>query len=343
MSVVRDKEGFPVVTRIDVNDGPIGGIAATEDGRSVMVTNCSGGSVSIVDTRAGAVVSTIPGIPEPLSIAVGGRDRACVSSASATYDAFAVLDLRDQRLVGVRPVAFPVTDVAVGPDAERVYCSVTAGERAGVAAIHTTTGAGDVVTISATPGTTAGSVRISPDGRRLYVAVHGASSDQLVLMETQALRAIGSVEIGSPIRDVAVSSNGSTVYVASCGPDFGALLDVIDTRSGMVAGTAKITGAGGFVTQLALSADGERAYLVNDHGVTVLSTATLDVVGSVTVGGSPSCVVETADGTHLCIADYAGFVTVVSTATDSVRADDDITARHEWALPQLLDFAPALA
>jgi YVTN family beta-propeller protein len=340
--VVREKDCFSVVAKIDVNNGPIGGIAATEDGRSVLVTNAGGDSVSIIDTRAGAVVATIPGIPEPLSIAVGGRDRACVASASATHDALAVLDLRAKRLVGKHPVAFSVTDVAMSPNARQVHCSVTAGGRAGVAALDTTTGAGDVVTISATPGTTADSVRISPDGRRLYVAVHGPSSDQLVLMETHRLRVVGSVEIGSPIRDVAVSPNGNTVYVASCSPDFGAVLDVIDTRSGMLTGTAKITGAG-FVTQLARSADGERAYLVNEHGVTVLSTATLDVMDSVTVGGSPSCAVEIAGGTRLCIADYAGVVTVVSTSSGSVRADDDITARHEWALPELLDFAPALA
>lgn len=162
-------------------------------------------------------------------------------------------------------------------------------------------------------------------------------------METRQLRVIGSVEIGSPIRDVAVSSSGDTVYVASCSPDFGAVLDVINTRSGMIAGTAKITGAGGFVTQLALSADGERAYLVNDHGVTVLSTVTLDVIGSLTIGGSPSCVVENAGGTRLCVADYAGVVTVVSIPSTSIRADDDITARYECAVPELHDLAPVMA
>ncbi len=342
MSGVREEDGFSVIAEIDVNNGPIGGIAASEDGKRVMVTNRSGDSVSIVDTGARAVVSTISGTPEPFTIAVGGRDRACVSSASATCDAIAVLDLRAKRVVAVHPVAFHTTDVAVSPNASRVYCGATAGGRAGVAALDTTTGAGDIVTISA-PGTTADGVRISPDGRRLYVAAHGPSSDQLVLMETRQLRVIGSVEIGSPIRDVAVSSSGDTVYVASCSPDFGAVLDVINTRSGMIAGTAKITGAGGFVTQLALSADGERAYLVNDHGVTVLSTVTLDVIGSLTISGSPSCVVENAGGTRLCVADYAGVVTVVSIPSTSVRADDDITARYEWAVPELHDLAPVMA
>lgn len=340
--MVREKD-FLVVAEIGVDDGPIGGIAADRDGHCVMVTNCSGDSVSVIDTRTRAVVSTISGTPEPFAIAIGANDRACVSTSSATCDAITVLDLRAGMVVAVHPVAFRVTDVAVSPNAAQVYCSATAGGRAGVAALDTTTGAGDFVTISAAPGTTADSVRASPDGRRLYAAAHGHSSDQLVLMDTRGLCVIGSIEIGSPIRDLAVSRNGDTVYVVSCSPDFGAVLDVIDTRSGTIAGTAKITGAGRFVTQLALSADGERAYLVGDQGVTVLCTRTLDVVGSVTVGGSPSCVVETAGGTSLCVADHAGVVTVVSIPSISVGGDDDVTARNEWLLPDLLDLAPAMA
>ena len=71
MSGVREEDGFSVIAEIDVNNGPIGGIAASEDGKRVMVTNRSGDSVSIFDTGARAVVSTISGTPEPFTIAVG--------------------------------------------------------------------------------------------------------------------------------------------------------------------------------------------------------------------------------------------------------------------------------
>lgn len=342
MSVVREIAGYAVAAEIGVNNGPISGIAACEDGNRVAVTNSRADSVSIIDTYGRGVVATIAGTPEPFGIVVAGR-RGYVRVASPTYDAIAVLELQAGSLAAMHPVAFGVTDLAVSPDGGRLYCSAVAGGRVDVAALDPTTGACDIVAVSAAPGSTAGSVRVSPDGRRLYVAARGPSSDQLVLMDARRLRVSSYVEIGSPIRDVAVSSDGDNVYVVSCSPDFGAVVDVIDSRSGALAATAKVTGTSGFVTQLSLSADGQRAYLVDDHGVTVLSTLTLDVIGSVAIGGSPSCAVEIARGTRLCVADHAGMVTVFSVPSTRVEPDDDITVGNAWAVPDRFDLTPAMA
>ncbi|HXY66538.1 MAG TPA: YncE family protein, partial [Mycobacterium sp.] len=104
----------------------------------------------------------------------------------------------------------------------------------------------------------------------------------------------------------------------------------------------------GWLTQLALSRDGHRAYLVGDHGVTVWSTATHDVIGSIVVGAQPSCVTESPDGSRLYIADYAGVITVLTTASTTTSADaltpDEIsTAPHQWALSNLLGLEPTPA
>lgn len=342
MSVVRERAGFAVAAEIGVNDGPISSIAVCADGNRVAVTNSRAGSVSIIDTSVRGVVATIAGTPEPFGIVVGGR-RGYMRVASSSYDAIAVLDLHAASLAAMHPVAFGVTDVAISPDSGRLYCGTVTAGRVAVAALDTITGAAHVVGLSAAPGSTAGSVRISPDGRRLYVAARGPSSDQLVLADAHPLRATSSVEIGSPIRDVAVSPDGGAVYVVSCSPDFRAVVDVIDARSGALAATAKVTGTSGFVTQLALSADGQRAYLVDDHGVTALSTRTLDVIGSLAIGGSPSCVAETAGGTRLCVADHAGVVTVLSVPSASATPDDDIAVGDAWAVPELFGLAPAMA
>ena len=58
-----------------------------------------------------------------------------------------------------------------------------------------------------------------------------------------------------------------------------------------------------------MSRGGDRVYLVGDQHVTVWSTATHVVLGSITAGDQPSCVVESPDGKRLYIADYAGTVT----------------------------------
>ena len=53
-------------------------------------------------------------------------------------------------------------------------------------------------------------------------------------------RVLNAVEIGSPIRDIALSPDGATAYVGSCGPDFGTVLDIVDTRTSTITATYKI-------------------------------------------------------------------------------------------------------
>ena len=341
MSDVRPLADFSVIAEIAVDNGPIGGIAATADG-SRLITTTNGNSVSVIDTRTCAVVQTITGIEEPFAVAMAAADgnRAYVNTGSAAYDAIAVIDLRAATVVGMHPLAFNVTDLAVSPDGKHVFASRTEGERADIAIVDTTTHDVDVVEIAAAaPGVTAQHVRISADGRRLYVAANGPYDGRLVVIDARERHIIGSIQIGSPIRDVALSEDGKTAYVASCGTDFSAVIDVIDARTGMVTSTAKVVGIGRFVTQLALSRDGDRAYLVSESGITVLSMPEQEIIGAIPAGTQPSCVIETPDGRRLYVAGYSGSVTVASIASPVVQAAaEDLTA----GLSQLPMLEPAL-
>ncbi|OBI47614.1 hypothetical protein A5707_18875 [Mycobacterium kyorinense] len=334
---------FAKVGEIRVHRGPISGIAVSPEGR-LMVTNYGADSVSSIDAGSAAAVRTLTGLDEPFAIAVAGR-RAYVSTVTAAYDAIVAVDIDTNRVVGVHPVACSVRDLAASPTGERVYAGRTAVGGADLAVLDTGTGHIDAIGIAATAGTSTECVRVSPDGRRVYVATNGASSGKLAVVDTHEKRVVDTVEIGSPIRDVAPSWDGSKVYVASCGPDFGAVVDVVDTRTNMVAATSKVAEINGLLVQLALSRDGARAYLVDDERVTVLNTHTHDIVTSIAVAGAPSCAVESPDGSHLYVADYAGKVTVftvASTAAALLMADDEPTAPHEWVLPELLQLEPAM-
>jgi DNA-binding beta-propeller fold protein YncE len=92
------------------------------------------------------------------------------------------------------------------------------------------------------------------------------------------------------------------------------VIDVVDTRAAKITATRKLGEISGVVTGLRLSGDGDRAYLVTDDGVTVLSTLSDDVVGTLAVTNQPSCVVESADARYLYVADYSGKVTVAPVA-----------------------------
>jgi DNA-binding beta-propeller fold protein YncE len=342
--------GFTVTAEIAVQRGAISGIAVSPDGTLLTVTHYGDDSFSFIDTVSSAVAQTVVDIAEPFAVAVSDtpQRRAYVSIVSTAYDSVLAFDMDANRVVAAHPVAHSVTDLAVSPDGRHVYASRTAVNGADVAILDITTGKEDAIGIAATAGTTAECVRVSPDGRRLYVAANGPFAAELVVIDTQSKRVLNTVEIGSPIRDIALSPDGATAYVGSCSPDFGAVLDVLETRTGAIANTYKIGEIAGYLTQLALSRDGRRAYLVGDSGVTVWSTATHDVIGSIVTGAQPSCATESPDGNRLYIADYAGAITVLTVASTTASADaltpDEVpTAPHQWAFANLLGLEPTLA
>jgi DNA-binding beta-propeller fold protein YncE len=82
--------------------------------------------------------------------------------------------------------------------------------------------------------------------------------------------------------------------------------------------------------------------------VTVWSTATHDVIGSIVTGAQPSCATESPDGNRLYMADYSGAITVLTVASTAASAEaltpDEVrTAPHQWAFANLLGLEPTLA
>jgi DNA-binding beta-propeller fold protein YncE len=341
---MNEAKGFTAVREIAIGRGAVSGMAVSSDGRQLTVTHHGEDSVSLINTTNGAAGLTVTDVVEPLAVAMSGR-RAYVSSVSAANDEILAFDTDSEYIVATYPVAFSVTDLAVSPNGRYVYAARTGDDGADVAILDTATGNKNSIGIAAT---SINCVRVSADGRRLYIAANGASTAELLVVDAQRNRVVGTVEIGSPIRDIALSPDGAIAYVASSGPDFGTVLDVVDTRHSAINATYKIGDAAGMLAQLTLSRNGERAYLVGDQHVTVWSTATQDVLGSITVGDQPSCAVESPDGTRLYIADYAGTVTVLEIAaasapTEALTSGDDWTAPRGWAFADLLKLEPTLA
>jgi DNA-binding beta-propeller fold protein YncE len=326
---------------IAVGRGAVSGIAVSSNGTLLMVTHYGDDSFSLIDTNSGAVAQAVIDADEPFAVAMSDESagRAYISSASATYDSVLAFDISANRVVETYPLAYGVSDLAVSPNGRYVYAGRSGADGADIVILDTATGGEQALDI-ADAGTVTERLRLSADGQRLYVAANGASSAELVVVDTQRNRVLNTIEIGSPIRDIALSPDGATAYVGSCGPDFGTVLDVVDVRDARkcsVAATYKIGGVAGVVSSLTLSRDGSRAYLVGDTSVTVLSTRTHDVIGSIATGAQPSCAIESPAGNRLYIADYAGTVTVLAVDAAAIPAsaptsdDDAPTTPHPWA------------
>jgi YVTN family beta-propeller protein len=67
--------------------------------------------------------------------------------------------------------------------------------------------------------------------------------------------------------------------------------------------------AGALPIQMALSADGSRAYVVDYDQVAVLCTVTNDVLETITVGSRPTSLALSGQGDRLYVADVDGRIT----------------------------------
>ncbi|WP_163757293.1 YncE family protein [Mycobacterium botniense] len=192
---------FTVVADVAVNNGPIGGMDITSDGRRLVVTNHGAHSVSVVDTRTCTVVDTVAGTPEPFAVAMSeaAPDRAHISTASPAYDAIAAVDLCTRTVAAVYPIALSVRDLAIGPDGQRVYLSRTGVDCADVAILNTGSGRVDAITIAGAPGTTPQCLRISSDAERLYLATNGPSGGRIVVIDACRQQAVDIIEIHLPL------------------------------------------------------------------------------------------------------------------------------------------------
>ncbi|WP_197520575.1 WD40 repeat domain-containing protein [Mycobacterium sp. E2479] len=347
------------VVRVPLHNGPISDIDISPDGRRLVVANYGRDLVSVVDANTCRVSSTVTGLAEPCAVAMSGADShyAYVSTATAGYDAIEVIDVVTNWRIATHQLANSVSDFAVSPNGKYLYASRNAVRGADVTVLDTTTGELEVIDLATAPGATTACVRISADGRRLYVGMNAATGGSLVIVDARTRsdnrrvggrsRIVGVVDIGLPIRDMALSTDGGTAYVASCDPVAGAVLDVVDTRVNKIVGTHKVPEVTGPLTRMTLSRDATRAYLVSDDRITVLSTHQQEVVGEVKVSKHPSCVVESLDGRHLYVADYSGDLTAARIASTAPTltyggASDRHPTVAGW-LPELPEWDSVLA
>jgi YVTN family beta-propeller protein len=332
--VTEEAHVDPDITRmgaVAVQRGPIGDIAVAGDG-AMVVTNHGDDSVSLLnaDTLAVDGVIAVPG--EPFAAAVS-RDRAYVSTSSSNFDAVSVIDLNTKTVIATYSLAFSVTALAISPDGKRVYAGRTGDGYVDVAVIDTTAERVGTIDIATGAGIGVDAVEVDPTGKRLYVATTDSRGSSLAIVDAETARVERTVLVGSPIRDIAFADG--TAYVLTSDRARGGVVNVVDLSTGQITDTVEL--GVGAPTQMALSPDKTRAYIVDYDHVAVLCTLSLEVVSTVTVDARPSCVAVDSDGGRLYVADYSSGVTAFSVEStmpllySQFMATDPIAALPELA------------
>jgi YVTN family beta-propeller protein len=323
------------VGTVAVHRGPIGDVAASAD--TIVVTNYGDDTVSLLNVDTLAVADTIAADGEPFAVAVTD-DRAYISTSSTSFDAVSVIDTNTKIVIATYPLAFGVTALAISPDGKRVYAGRTGRDHVDVAVIDTTAERVGTIGIASGAGIGIDAVDVDPTGKRLYVATTDALGSQLVVVDTETACVERTMFVGSPIRDLAFVDG--TAFVLTSDRACGGAVSVIDLSSNRVTDTIEL---GGAPTQMTLSPDKSRAYIVDYDRVAVLCTLSLEVVNMITVGARPSCVAVSPDNGRVYVADYAGGVTVFAVESTLPPLYSQVMATDPIILPDAQELEPATA
>ncbi|MGX9787486.1 hypothetical protein [Mycobacterium sp. MMS18-G62] len=335
--VTNEDQIDPDVTAVGsgaVRRGPIGDIASGD--AAVIVTNYGNDSVSFLKAETLAVERNVAVEGEPFAVVVS-RDRAYISTSSDNYDGISVIDLDTRTVVATYPLAFSVTAMAISPDGKRVYAGRTGHDRVDIAVIDTTAERVGTIDVATGAGIGIDAIDVDPTGKRLYVATTDVLGSQLVLIDAETARVDRTVPVGAPIRDIAFADG--TAYVLTSDRVRGGAVSVIDLPLNRITDTVDL--GVGAPTQMALSPDKTRAYIVDYDHVAVLCTLSLEVVNTVTVGARPSCVTVDSHGDRLYVADYAGEVTAFSVDSALPLLYSQLMATDPIALPEQRKLEPA--
>jgi DNA-binding beta-propeller fold protein YncE len=289
---------------------PIGDLTVDPDSGAVVATHLGVSGVSILDADASAVTGIVRAPGEPFAVAATG-DRAYVTTTSSITDAVAVIDTVGASVLAEYPLAFGVTALAISPDGKKVFAGRSSYDHVDVAVIDTTAERAGTIDVATGPGINVDALRVDAEGKRLYVAASDNEGSRLLTVDVETTRVVATVRIGAPIRDLALGDD-ATAYVLTSHRTLGGAVEIVDLSTNSVTGTVEI---GRAPVQLALSADGARAYIVDYNHVAVLCTRTNEVLHTIEVGARPSCIALSVDGSRLYIADYAGTVTAFSVAS----------------------------
>lgn len=299
----------PVHLLSPVSTGQVSAVAATNT--RAYLSNSATGTVTVVNTLDGTVVTTIAVGGNPVGIAVKPDGKfvyvantnsiSVIDAATNTVSRTIALTITPTSMViapngGTLYVgnatgkmakvststnkitgwvsAVGVTSVIVSPDGKRVYATTPSG----IVAYTVSTGTTKLVAVA---GTSPTAIAASKDGKKLYVLTDGSTVN---VLDTGKFTSLGTFDTTSAVRAATVNKDGSLLLVTTQSGD----LQVYDTATSTLLTTLH---TGDTVNGIAASPDGMQLYTAGDTAMGVVSLVPANVTPVVSLPSSTSSVV----------------------------------------------------
>ncbi|KKH49928.1 PKD domain-containing protein [Methanosarcina sp. 1.H.A.2.2] len=319
---VIDVSTNKVTATIPVGPNPVG-VAVTPDGKKVYVAINLCNAVSVIDTATNTVTATM---------LVGNGPHASGQFIGS---------------IPVQPV-YPLANFSSNITSDYVFLSVPVqftdlsenatgwtwdfGDGAGSTKqnpTHTYSAAG-IYTVSLTVSNSNGTdsklatVNVVPKGSPApsYAFITNINSNTVSVINTGNNTFTATVPAGINPLGVAVSPDGTRIYVTNANYGRRGTVSVIDTAMNKVTATVDV-GDKYYPCGIAVTPDGKKLYVASRdiNAVSVIDTATNTVTATVPAGKWPMGVAVTPDGTKVYVTNrYSSTVSVIDTATNTVIA-----------------------
>jgi YVTN family beta-propeller protein len=262
------------------------GIAISPDGTRAYVPSLAGKKLTVISTKTGAVLRSIPmpAAPQYVVAAPDGR-RLYVTLADPALgtNSVQVVDALSGALLKKVKVGRTLSPPAVSPDGLLLYVPDYATSR--LVPIDTTTYQLKPEISVADPA----AVVFSPDGLQAFVADH--ETHEVSVLDVRAGTVTAKISVGTAPDGLAISPDGQQLAVANSGGRSVSLVNVAERGVGD-------TLIGVDPRGIAFAPDGRHVYIVNSSSdtVSVVSAQTGALTATVTVGDQPWAVAVTPNG-----------------------------------------------
>ena len=298
-SVTVDDANVALRAATTLGRGPVSDVAV--DGDVVLIANFGDNSLTVLEGESLSVTGGVK-VGQPFAVAASDG-RAFVAVSSASDDAVTVVDTATGDVVAAYPMAGAVTALIVTPDGKRAFVARDTRDGADIAVIDVPAQRVASIPVAHGADITIDALRVDAAGRRLFVATSDSVGSRVLVFDVATGRLRRTLELGAPIRGLELGLD-STAYVLTSDLSERGVLHVVDLVANRIVAAVPV---GTVPTQLALGADGTRAFVVDYDRVHIVCTETRAVVGSISVGGRPACVASVPG--RLYVADYSGALT----------------------------------